>query len=62
MGRDTGPTKAKGFSRGGGSDMRRIVVSFDTETFEQVRQRALAEKCSFADQVRLLVEFGLEAA
>lgn len=39
---------------------RRIVVGFDDETFEQVRQRALTERTSFGEQVRLLVEFGLE--
>lgn len=40
--------------------MVRVVVSFDEETFDQIRSRALAEHSSFAEQVRVLVEFGLE--
>lgn len=39
----------------------RIVVSFDEETFSTVRKRAVIHKTSFAEQVRLLVEWGLEA-
>ena len=38
---------------------RRIVVQFDDETFEQIRRRAVKAKTSFAEQVRLLVEWGL---
>lgn len=38
----------------------RIVVCFDDETFETIRQRAMAAETSFAEQVRLLVEWGLE--
>lgn len=38
---------------------RRIVVAFDEETFAAIRNRALAEETSFAEQVRLLVEWGL---
>jgi hypothetical protein len=37
----------------------RIVVSFDDETFAAIRQRALAGGTSFAEQVRLLCEWGL---
>jgi len=40
--------------------MPRVVVSFDPETFEQVRSRALANKTSFAEETRCLVEYGLE--
>lgn len=40
--------------------MVRVVVSFDEETFDQIRSRAIAQQSSFAEQVRLLVEFGLE--
>jgi len=43
------------------SDTRRIVVSFDKETFGQVRELAVKAGTSFAEQARLLVEFGLEA-
>ena len=39
---------------------RRIVVSFDDETFEQIRTKAVAGGVSFAEAVRELVEFGLE--
>lgn len=41
---------------------RRIIVGFDDETFEQIRARAKAEQTSFGEQVRLLVEWGLEDA
>lgn len=40
----------------------RIVVGFDVETFDEIRSRALAQRTSFAEQVRLLVTWGLEAA
>lgn len=52
-------TSANGLRRG---CMSRIVVSFDDETFEQVKSQALANNRSFAEQVRLLVEWGLEVA
>lgn len=41
--------------------MRKVVCLFDDETFEQVRQRAIAKETSFAEQIRQLVEWGLEA-
>lgn len=37
-----------------------IVVRFDRETFDQIRGRAVAQHTSFAEQVRQLVEWGLE--
>lgn len=43
------------------TETRRIVVSFDEETFGEVRGLALKAGTSFAEQARLLVEFGLEA-
>jgi hypothetical protein len=49
----------KGWTRG--DAMKRIVVSFDAETFDQIRSRAVAKNTSFAEQVRLLTEWGLEA-
>lgn len=52
---------AVGYRRHASSDLRRVVVSFDSETFAQVRRFAQSENCSFAEAVRLLVEFGLEA-
>ena len=39
---------------------RRIVVGFDPETFEQVRNLAKKSGVSFSEQARQLVEFGLE--
>ena len=36
-----------------------IVIAFDPETFAQVRARALRDGTSFAEQVRVLVEWGL---
>jgi hypothetical protein len=41
--------------------MRRVVCGFDQETFQVIRDRAVKENTSFAEQVRLLVEWGLEA-
>ena len=40
--------------------MRRCMVAFDDETFEEIRQLAVENGTSFAEQIRLLVEFGLE--
>jgi hypothetical protein len=52
------PTIAgRGVTRG---IQRRIVVSFDDETFDQIRDKAVAEGVSFAEVVRQLVENGLE--
>src|SRR5690242_16629082 len=50
-----------GFARQDGAQQR-IIIGFDPETFVQVRRRAKAAGTSFAEQVRLLVEFGLETA
>jgi len=40
---------------------RRIVIGFDEDTFAQIRSRAAAQRTSFAEQARLLIEWGLEA-
>jgi hypothetical protein len=40
----------------------RIVVEFDSEMFNHIRVRAEQEGTSFAEQVRLLCEWGLEDA
>lgn len=40
---------------------RRIVIAFDPDTFEQISKRAQHSKTSFAEEVRTLVEFGLES-
>jgi hypothetical protein len=42
-------------------EVKRIAVSFDDETFDQVRELAAKAGISFAEQNRQLVEFGLEA-
>lgn len=43
-------------------ESRRIMISFDLETFEEIRARALKEHTGFATQVRLLCEWGLMEA
>ena len=40
---------------------RRAVVIFDEDQFAEIRQRAVQEKTSFSEQVRVLCEWGLEA-
>ena len=51
--------RAQGYSRGN-EDLRRIVVSFDSETFEAIRSRADLAHTSFAEEVRLLTTIGIE--
>lgn len=41
--------------------LKRCMVSFDDETFEQIRKMAVESKRPFSQQVRELVEHGLEA-
>lgn len=41
--------------------MKRCVVAFDDETFAAIRLRAIRAGTSFAEQVRQLCEWGLEA-
>jgi hypothetical protein len=40
--------------------VKRLSTSFDDETFGQVRKLALEQGTSCSEQVRQLVEFGLE--
>lgn len=49
---------AKGLRKGNGIQ---LICLFDPETFAAVRARAVAAGSSVADQIRLLVEWGLEA-
>lgn len=42
-------------------EQKRIVVSFDEETFDQVNEYARLERVSFAEAIRTLVTWGLEA-
>lgn len=44
----------------GDTDLRRVIISMDTDTFEEVYAGAVANKCSFAAQARMLIEVGLE--
>jgi hypothetical protein len=38
------------------------VCRFEDELFAEIRARAISERTSFNEQVRILVEWGLEAA
>lgn len=49
----------KGFQRS--DDMRQFVIKIDNATAEQVIARARKERTSTAEQIRLLIEWGLEA-
>lgn len=42
------------------TDLLRIVISLDDETFGEIRARAEKQGCSFAAEARLLIEIGLE--
>ena len=53
------PPLAQGVLRHG-TDLRRIVISMDSETFADVREGAARNKCSFTAQARMLIEVGLE--
>lgn len=50
---------ARGVARGG---RRQCVIKMDQDQFEEVRALAEAEGISMAQQLRLLIEWGLEAA
>lgn len=47
----------RGLDRG---SYKRIVVSLPDETFDEIRALAVKRRTSFAEQIRLLVEWGLE--
>lgn len=40
--------------------VKRLTTSFDDTTFAEIRELAITQQTSAADQVRQLVEFGLE--
>jgi hypothetical protein len=46
--------------RGSAPASRRYTIGFDDDTLSQVRALAAAERVSFAEKIRQLVEFGLE--
>jgi hypothetical protein len=47
--------------RGSAPAVRRFSIGFDDETADQVRALAAADRVSFAEKARQLVEWGLEA-
>lgn len=52
--------KGKPPKPGYGVYFRDTSVRLDTETFEEIRQRAIKRRCSFGAVIRSLVELGLE--
>jgi hypothetical protein len=52
------PVKVARGSRKG--ELIQTMVSFDIETFTEIRDRAITQNMTFVDQLRLLVEWGLE--
>jgi hypothetical protein len=40
----------------------KMVCSIDPETFQQIRTKAIEQKTSVAHQIRMLIEWGLEAS
>lgn len=52
---------AKGHIKSNWPGMVRVVCAFDEETFGEIRKLAEKAETSFAEQVRRLVEWGLEA-
>lgn len=53
------PTEKQAIGIRNGKHMK-IVCAFDIETWQDVRSRAAKKKISVAEQVRRLVEIGLE--
>jgi hypothetical protein len=51
---------AKGWRYKKPDSMVKSVILLDPETFSTIRSRALKHGTSFAEQVRLLIEVGLE--
>lgn len=43
-------------------DYKQIVVRMDHETFDDLRARAIRERTSLSEQVRTMIEWGLESA
>lgn len=51
-------TIARGCRRG--QEIVEVGIKMDVETFTELRERALRERTSLAQQVRIMVEIGLE--
>lgn len=47
--------------RGSAPAVSRYSIGFDDETRDQVRALAIADRVSFSEKIRQLVEWGLEA-
>ncbi len=52
---------ANGSTCPGRDGWKQLVVRLDDETFNEIRERAIRENTSVAQQIRLLIEWGLEA-
>ena len=52
---------AKGSRRARDKGMVRIVIAIDPDTWEQILRRVEAKGCSMAEELRMLIEWGLEA-
>lgn len=52
---------ANGCAVPGRDGWKQLVVRMDEETFDEIRRRAIRENTSVAQQIRLLIEWGLEA-
>jgi hypothetical protein len=48
---------AKGYVKG---NSRRIVVSLDDDVFEEIGALAKAHNCSMAEEIRCLIDWGIE--
>ena len=58
LGQPKGTGPAQGVPVGA---LRKIVIAVEHETFETLRNRAIRDNTSFAEQVRILIEWGLES-
>ncbi len=53
---------AVGFRKPSAPEKVYLSIAFDAETFERMRAMAVAANVSFAEQVRTIVEWGLDSA
>jgi len=52
---------AQGYEKLPRTDRVGITISFEKEMFNILNQRAATQRTSFAEQVRILIEWGLES-
>lgn len=61
-----GNSKSRQVARGNADPqrphIRRISMAIENEMFADIRQRAIDSNLSFAEQVRVLLEWGIESA